>query len=186
MEAEIERATVFLQEGKVILYPTDTIWGLGCDATNEEAVERIYRIKNRSDSKSMLVLVADLVMLKSLLNEVPDAATDIIKNAGKPTTIIYPGARNLARNLIAGDGSVGIRLTSDPFCRALIMKSGRALVSTSANASGEPSPANYSEISDSIVSQTDYVVNWRRNEKRRAQPSSILKIKSGGGLIKLR
>lgn len=186
MDAEADRAAIYLEQGKVILYPTDTIWGLGCDATNEEAVDQIYRIKKRSDSKSMLVLVADLEMLKACVQSVPEKALEIIENASRPTSIIYPGARNLAENLLAEDGSVGIRLTSDPFCRALIRRTGRPLVSTSANISGEPAPSIYPEIPDAIRSKADYIVGWRHEEKNPAQPSSIVRIEPGGDLTVIR
>ena len=186
MELELDRAKDCLQRGGVILYPTDTLWGLGCDATNENAVDRIYQIKKRSDSKSMLILVADLEMLESLVETIPDEAHEIIEHSDRPTTIIYPAARNLAANLLAGDGSIGIRLTSDPFCRSLIRITGRALVSTSANISGEPAPGLFSDISATILSRADYVVNWRRDEQNPAQPSSIVKIEPDGGFTIIR
>lgn len=186
MDAEVDKASAWLKRGGVILYPTDTIWGLGCDATKEKPVEAIYRIKMRLDSKSMLVLMTDLEMLKEYLSAIPEKALEIIKMAEQPTTVIYPGARNLARNLLAEDGSIGIRLTSDPFCRALIRKTGKPLVSTSANISGEPAPALYNEIQEIIRSKADYIVQWRQAEQSRARGSSIVKIEAGGDIKILR
>ena len=137
-----------MNEGGVILYPTDTIWGIGCDATNEEAVRRVYQIKQRSDSKAMLVLVDSPVKVDFYVQDVPEVAWDLIEVADKPLTIIYSGARNLASNLIAEDGSVGIRVTNEEFSKRLCQQFRKAIVSTSANISGQPSPANYSEITE--------------------------------------
>ena len=135
-----------MSEGGVILYPTDTIWGIGCDATNEEAVRRVYEIKQRSDSKAMLVLVDSPVKVDFYVQDVPEVAWDLIELADKPLTIIYSGARNLAPNLLAEDGSVGIRVTSEAFSKRLCQQFRKAIVSTSANVSGQPSPGNFSEI----------------------------------------
>ena len=147
-----------MNEGGVILYPTDTIWGIGCDATNEEAVRRVYQIKQRSDSKAMLVLVDSPVKVDFYVQDVPEVAWDLIEVADKPLTIIYSGARNLASNLIAEDGSVGIRVTNEEFSKRLCQQFRKAIVSTSANISGQPSPANYSEITEELKSMVDYVV----------------------------
>ena len=146
-----------MNEGGVILYPTDTIWGIGCDATNEEAVRRVYQIKQRSDSKAMLVLVDSPVKVDFYVQDVPEVAWDLIEVADKPLTIIYSGARNLASNLIAEDGSVGIRVTNEEFSKRLCQQFRKAIVSTSANISGQPSPANYSEITEELKSMVDYV-----------------------------
>lgn len=183
---EVRKAVDHLEHGRVILYPTDTIWGIGCDATNPGAVERIYRIKKRSDSKSMLVLMTGPEMLSNYLKAVPDQALEIIRTARKPTTIVYPGAANLAKNLIAEDGSVGIRLTNDPFCKNMIERFGKPVVSTSANHSGLPSPALFKEIDHGIVHEMDHVVNWRRDENSPATPSAIIKIDEKGSYIILR
>ena len=152
---DLKRACEVMQKGGVILYPTDTIWGLGCDATNPDAVRKVYEIKQRADSKAMLVLVDSAVKVDFYVDEVPSVAWDLIELADKPMTIIYSGARNLAQNLLAEDGSVGIRVTSEDFSRQLCQRFRKAIVSTSANISGQPSPANFSEISEEIKSLVD-------------------------------
>ena len=169
-----------MNEGGVILYPTDTIWGIGCDATNEEAVRRVYQIKQRSDSKAMLVLVDSPVKVDFYVQDVPEVAWDLIEVADKPLTIIYSGARNLASNLIAEDGSVGIRVTNEEFSKRLCQQFRKAIVSTSANISGQPSPANYSEITEELKSMVDYVVGYRQEEMGHSKPSSIIKLDKGG------
>lgn len=169
-----------MQAGGVILYPTDTIWGIGCDATNEEAVERVYEIKKRSDAKAMLVLMDNPVMLERYVDDIPDVAWSLIDVADKPLTIIYSHAKNLAKSLLASDGSIGIRITREEFSRRLCERFRRPLVSTSANLSGEPSPANFSEISDVIKDSVDYIVSYRRDDMSRATPSSIIKLDDGG------
>ena len=148
MNEEIKKACQVMREGGVILYPTDTIWGIGCDATNEEAVRRVYEIKHRADSKAMLVLVDSAVKVNFYVQDVPEVAWDLIELADKPLTIIYSGARNLAPNLLAEDGSVGIRVTGEEFSKRLCQQFRKAIVSTSANVSGQPSPQNFSEISE--------------------------------------
>ncbi len=169
-----------MEAGGIILYPTDTIWGIGCDATNEEAVRRVYEIKQRSDSKAMLVLVDSPVKVDFYVQNVPEVAWDLIELADKPLTIIYSGARNLAANLLAEDGSVGIRVTNEAFSKKLCQQFRKAIVSTSANISGRPSPANFSEISEEVKSAVDYVVDYRRNETGHPKPSSIIKLDAGG------
>ena len=169
-----------MNEGGVILYPTDTIWGIGCDATNEEAVRRVYEIKQRSDSKAMLVLVDSAVKVDFYVQDVPEVAWDLIEVADKPLTIIYFGARNLAPNLLAEDGSVGIRVTNEEFSKRLCQQFRKAIVSTSANISGQPSPANFSEITEELKSLVDYVVGYRQDEIGHPKPSSILKLDKGG------
>lgn len=173
-----------MSRGGVILYPTDTVWGIGCDATNEEAVRRVYEIKRRADSKAMLVLVDSTVKVDFYVQDVPEVAWDLIELSNKPLTIIYEGARNLAPNLLAADGSVGIRVTQEEFSKRLCQQFRKAIVSTSANVSGEPSPANFSEISEEIKSAVDYVVNFRQEEMGHPKPSSIIKL-GQGGLIKI-
>ncbi len=180
MNDDIEKALEVLKKGGVILYPTDTIWGLGCDATNEQAVDRIYKIKQRDDSKSMLILLEDVGRLASYINDVPSVAYDLIDANDQPMTIIYPQAKNLAKNLLAEDKSVGIRITSDEFCRKLLYRFRKPLVSTSANISGAPSPGVFSEIKPEVVSAVDYVVKWRQNDRSKNQPSSIIKVGVGG------
>ena len=169
-----------MQEGGVILYPTDTIWGLGCDATNPDAVRRVYEIKKRADSKAMLVLVDSSVKVDFYVQDVPEVAWDLIELADKPLTIIYSGARNLAPNLLVEDGSVGIRVTNEEFSKRLCQQFRKAIVSTSANISGQPSPANYSEITEELKSMVDYVVGYRQEEMGHPKPSSIIKLDKGG------
>ena len=177
---EIRKACEVLQKGGVILYPTDTVWGIGCDATNEEAVKRVYAIKQRVDSKAMLVLVDSDVKVDYYVQDVPEVAWDLIQYATKPLTIIYDGARNLAPNLLAEDGSVGIRVTSEEFSKQLCFRFRKAIVSTSANISGQPYPACFSEIQDEIKKSVDYIVGYRQDEPAGAKPSSILKLGKGG------
>lgn len=159
-----------MREGGVILYPTDTIWGIGCDATNEDAVRRVYEIKQRQDSKAMLVLVDSSVKVDFYVQDVPEVAWDLIDLADKPLTIIYSGARNLAANLLAEDGSVGIRVTNEDFSKRLCQQFRKAVVSTSANISGQPSPRNFSEISEEVKSAVDYIVGYRQEEMSNPKP----------------
>lgn len=186
MEEDLKKALDVLRNGGVILYPTDTIWGLGCDATNEEAVARIYRIKKRSDSKSMLVLMENINLLERYMEEVPRIAYDLIEVSDKPLTIIYPGAKNLAANLIAADGTIGIRITGESFTRQLIQRFRKPIVSTSANISGEASPATFAAISPEIREAVDYEVKYRQDELAPASPSSIIKLGVGGEIEILR
>ena len=184
MKEDIRKACEVMQKGGVILYPTDTVWGIGCDATNPEAVKRVYEIKRRADSKAMLVLVDSDVKVDYYVEEVPPVAWDLIEYATKPLTIIYDGARNLAPNLLAEDGSVGIRVTSEEFSKQLCFRFRKAIVSTSANISGEPSPATFAEISEEIKQSVDYVVQCRRDETACPKPSGIIKL-GRGGLVKV-
>lgn len=177
---EIKRACDVLYKGGVILYPTDTVWGIGCDATNEEAVRRVYDIKRRVDSKAMLVLVDSDVKVDFYVREVSPVAWDLIELTDKPLTIIYEGARNLALNLLAEDGSVGIRVTREEFSKQLCFRFRKAIVSTSANISGEPSPRSFAEISDEIKQAVDYIVGVRQDEPAGATPSSIIKLGAHG------
>lgn len=180
MHNDIQKALEILKNGGVILYPTDTIWGIGCDATNKEAVDRIYRIKKREDSKSMLVLMENPALLDRYVDEVPEVAWDLIEITAKPLTVIYPGAKNLAANLIAEDGSIGIRFTKEEFTQKLLQRFRRPLVSTSANISGEKAPAFFDEISDEIKNQVDYIVKFRQDDLTVKHPSGIIKLGSGG------
>lgn len=173
-----------MREGGVILYPTDTVWGIGCDATNEDAVRRVYEIKQRQDSKAMLVLVDSSVKVDFYVRDVPEVAWDLIDLADKPLTIIYSDARNLAANLLAEDGSVGIRVTNEEFSKRLCQQFRKAIVSTSANISGQPSPKNFSEISEEVKSAVDYIVGYRQEEMSNPKPSSIIKL-GKGGVIKI-
>lgn len=180
MIEDIKKACQVMNEGGVVLYPTDTIWGIGCDATNEDAVRRVYEIKKRSDSKAMLVLVDSSVKVDFYVQDVPEVAWDLIELADKPLTIIYSGARNLASNLVAEDGSVGIRVTNEDFSKRLCRQFRKAIVSTSANVSGQPSPKNFSEISEEIKSAVDYIVGYRQEEMGNPKPSGIIKLDKGG------
>lgn len=186
IDSEVIKTGDIILSGSIILYPTDTIWGIGCDATNRESVQAIYQIKKRTDSKSMLVLMDGIAMLEKYLENIPGRALEIIKFAVKPTTIIYPGARGLADNLVAANGSIGIRITSDPFCRKLIEYTGKPIVSTSANISGEQSPSAFHKIKTHLLDQVDYVVNWRQDETSNAVPSSIIKLEADGTITTLR
>lgn len=180
MKQEVKKTAEMIKKGGIILYPTDTIWGIGCDATNWKAVERIYKLKNRQDSKSMLVLVSSVKMLEKYVNHIPEQAYQLIQFATKPLTIIYPDGVNLAENLLAADYSIGIRLTKDPFCANLINEIRRPLVSTSANVSGQASPKNFAEITQTIKDGVDYIVGLRQNKKTNPPPSNIIKLELNG------
>lgn len=175
---DLQNALRVLREGGVILYPTDTVWGIGCDATNAEAVARVYEIKKRVDSKAMLVLLDGAGKLQGYLDKVPETAWMLLEaNEGqRPMTIIYPHAKHLASNLLAEDGSVGIRITSELFSKALCEQLRRPIVSTSANFSGEPAAKTFNEISEELKAAVDYVCMFRRNDQTIHQPSSIIKI----------
>ncbi|WP_242135315.1 L-threonylcarbamoyladenylate synthase [Aestuariivivens marinum] len=183
MQNEIKKALDTLKKGGLILYPTDTVWGIGCDATNPEAIQKIYNLKKREDSKALICLVADDRMLQKYVKQIPNAALDIINITDKPTTIIYDEAQHLAENLIADDGSIAIRVPDDEFCYQLTRKFNGAIVSTSANISGEPTPKSFKEISPAILKGVDYVVDLHR-EKICAKPSSIIKL-SNTGIVKI-
>jgi len=179
MQEDINNAIKTLQEGGVILYPTDTIWGLGCDATNKDAVQKILDIKKSVDKKSMLVLLNNINFIRSYVEYPPEVALDIAELSEKPTTVIYPDAKNLAENLIAEDGSIGIRITSEEFTDKLLQKYRKPIVSTSANISGEDFPVNFSEITDYIKRSVDYIVNFNQEKSMTQVPSSIIKVGSG-------
>lgn len=180
MQQEINKALEVLQNGGIILYPTDTIWGIGCDATNEKAVQRIYEIKKRIDTKSMLLLIDLPQRIGSYVEEIPDVAWDLIDYSTKPLTIIYSGAKNLAKNVIADDGTIGIRVVQDEFCQKLINRLKKPIVSTSANISGENSPQKFDDISEEIKNAVDYIVDWRQEETKNQPPSSIIKLGVNG------
>ena len=176
MEEEIKRALETLRRGGVLLYPTDTVWGLGCDATDQKAVSRIYEIKRRADAKSMLALVGSRDMLSRWVENIPQTADMLMDVAVEPLTIIYDRPRGMAPNLPAPDGSMGIRVCSDDFCSRLCLRLGHPLVSTSANVSGEPTPKSYSEISREIIGNADYVIGIRHEERTQHRPSAIIKV----------
>jgi L-threonylcarbamoyladenylate synthase len=179
MTTEIQNACEVLKKGGIILYPTDTVWGIGCDATNSEAVEKVFHLKKRSDTKSLICLVNDFKMLEQYVQHVPDVAYDILKYANRPTTIIYDDPIRVAENIIADDNSLAIRVVKDAFCEQLIRKLHRPLVSTSANISGEATPFSFQEISSQILEGVDYVVNLHRTKKS-GTPSAIIKLKNDG------
>ena len=180
MIEDIKKACEVMQAGGIILYPTDTIWGIGCDATNEEAVRRVYELKRRIDNKAVLVLTDSTAKLNMYVSEVPDIAWDLIEVTDTPLTIIYSQAKNLASNLLGEDGSIGIRVTNEEFSHKLCERFRKPIVSTSANISGEPSPANFQEISEEIKKGVDYIVNYRQEDMSKAKPSHIIKLGNGG------
>ena len=183
---DLQNALNVLNEGGIILYPTDTIWGIGCDANNSEAVQRIYDIKQRSDSKSMLVLVNSINMVERYIDELPEVANDLLEVTDKPLTIIYDNAKNLAKNLIAEDGSIGIRVTDELFSNHLITRFKRPIVSTSANVSGKDSPKNFQFIDQAIKDSVDYIVKYRNDDNSIAKASGIIRLKSGGQISIIR
>ena len=180
MTDEVKKASEIIKEGGIILYPTDTIWGIGCDATNDNAVKKIYAVKKREDTRSMLVLLDKAEKLNYYTRKVPEIAWQLIEVSDAPLTIVYPDGRNLAPSLLAEDGSIGIRITSDPFCSELIKKTGTPLVSTSANFSGQSFPSVFNEIDEEIRKSVDYIVQWRKNDNKKGKPSQVIKLEEGG------
>lgn len=176
MKEEVQKALEVLRKGGVILYPTDTVWGIGCDATNSEAVSKIFEIKHRQDSKSMVLLASDMDMVCRYVKEVPEMAVQLVEVNDKPMTIIYPGAQGLPPGVVAEDGTVGIRIPMMDFCRQLSSRLGRPVVSTSANVSGEPAPKCFAEISGDIKSAVDHTVDPQLEKASSGQPSSIIKV----------
>lgn len=189
-EEDIKKAVETMRKGGVILYPTDTVWGIGCDATNAEAVKRVYAIKQRDDSKALICLVDSDARMQRYFRTVPEVAWQLVdslkENDAKPTTLILDGAINLAENLIADDGSVGIRITNEPFSKELCYRFQKAIVSTSANISGEPAAQNYCDIDPRIIEAVDYVCWSRRQEHKPHTPSSIIKLKENGEVTVIR
>ncbi len=180
LEKELSKSIEVIKNQGVIAYPTDTIWGLGCDATDEVAVKKIYEVKGRREDKSVIVLVSDDRMLLKYVKDVPEMAWELMDYSEKPLTIIYPEGKNLAKGVIAQDGTIAIRVVKDDFCQKLIQKLGKPLVSTSANKSGEPSPQSFRDINQSVLDAVDYVVNLRQNETGSASPSSIVQLGING------
>ena len=189
-EEDIRNAIEAMRKGGVILYPTDTVWGIGCDATNAEAVKRVYEIKQRDDSKALICLVDSDARMQRYFRHVPDVAWQLIDSLkegdAKPTTLILDGAINLAENLIAEDGSLGVRITNEPFSKELCFRFQKAIVSTSANISGEPAAQNYCDIDQRIIEAVDYVCWSRRQEHKPHTPSSIIKLKENGEVTIIR
>jgi len=179
-EEEVDLAVKALIAGKTILYPTDTIWGIGCDPTNAKAISRIYSIKKRIDNRTLIILVDHTERLKDYVTEVPDVAYDLIRAAEKPLTIVYSSARNLAKNLLPPDKSIAIRVTSDPFCKAMINRLGKAVVSTSANISGEPAPLTFTQITEPIRQSVDHIVGLYQQQVRQPKASTIIRLETNG------
>lgn len=182
---EISKCIKILSSGGLILYPTDTVWGIGCDATNTEAVAKVYRLKKRIDSKALICLVANDFMLEKHIENVPDVAFEIIDIANKPTTIVYDSPKGIAKNLIAEDNTLAVRVASDKFCQYLIGKFKKPIVSTSANISGKPTPKSFKEISSDILKGVDYVVNLQ-HDSQKSRPSSIIKLGNDGSVKVIR
>lgn len=180
-ENDIENCLVVLRSGGLILYPTDTVWGIGCDATNNEAVERIYRLKQRSETKSMIILLPEEKDIPNYVSQANPLVFDYIKGIHKPTTMIYDGAKNLASNLIGADGSIAIRIPNEAFCKQLLKKFGKPIVSTSSNLSGYPTPRLFTDIDAVIKKGVDYIVEHRQDDNTEAEPSTIIRVKEDGG-----
>ena len=185
MQQEIEQTLATLKQGGLILYPTDTLWGVGCDATNEAAVQKVFQLKNRQETKALICLVSSFEMLEQTVVNVPKPALEILKNSTKPTTIIYDNPQGVAKNLIANDNTLAIRIVKDEFCEQLIQKLSKPIVSTSANASGNKTPQSFQEISQEILEGVDYIVNLHR-QKQQGQASTIIKMGHKGEVIVIR
>jgi L-threonylcarbamoyladenylate synthase len=179
-EDDIRNSLKTLGDGGVILYPTDTIWGLGCDATNQAAVEKIFRIKSRSEGRSLIVLVDGDAMLERYVRNIPEIVFELTSVSDTPITIVYPEGKNLAPGVCNEDGSIGIRICNEPFCNELITRFRRPIISTSANISGKPSPSNFGEIGDEIIKSAGYVVTYRQEDNRKNKPSSVIKSDKNG------
>lgn len=177
---DIKKAVEVMRQGGVILYPTDTVWGIGCDATNPEAVARVYKIKHRDDSKALICLVDSEARLQRYVRNVPEVAWQVMELAMQPTTVILDNATGLAENLIAEDGSIAMRITGEPFSKELCYRFQKPIVSTSANISGQPAAENYKDISEELINSVDYVCYSRKQEKKPHTPSKILRIRLNG------
>ena len=180
MKEDIQNCLNTLREGGIILYPTDTVWGIGCDASNPQAIQKIYDLKGRTSSKALITLVSSEVMLERTVLNMPEIAWDLIESANRPLTLIYDEVKGIAPNAIAEDGSCGIRLAKDTFCQQLIQRLGKPIISTSANVSGEETPKDFRSISDTILKGVDFVVNYRQNEATNQKSSNIIKLKNNG------
>ncbi|TYP98550.1 L-threonylcarbamoyladenylate synthase [Sphingobacterium allocomposti] len=183
---DLNKALETLKNGGLILYPTDTIWGIGCDATNEAAVEKVFALKGREKTKSLIVLLHNDNQLASYVNDVPEVAYELIEYADKPLTIVYSNAKNLAKNAVAVDGSIGIRIVRHPFCEQLLQRFRKPLISTSANISGEPSPTCFDDISPVVKGGVDYIVGYGQHEKGDGKSSTVMKIDPSGKFAFLR
>lgn len=185
MTEEIKKAVQVLSKGGIILYPTDTVWGIGCDATSESAVDKIYALKKRASSKTMICMVASDFMLEQHIKEIPEVAYDIMDLSTKPVTIVYDNPKGVSKNLIAEDNTLAIRVVKDKFCQYLINKFKKPIVSTSANIAGQPTPDSFKEIDGEILKGVDYVVNLNRNAQK-SKPSSIIKLGKDGSVKVIR
>ncbi len=180
MKNEIKKCVEVLEKDGTILYPTDTIWGIGCDATSQKAVEKIYKLKKRVESKSLIILLADMKDISNYVETFPDIARDLMKNVERPLTIIYPNAKNIAKNVLAKDNSIAIRIAKNEFCKNLIRAFGKPIISSSANISGEPAPMVFKCISKEIIDDVDYVVNLYQDVLQEVKPSRIIKLNEKG------
>lgn len=179
-ENDIEKSLKVLEEGGTLLYPTDTIWGIGCDATNTKAVEKIYSIKRRSEAKSLILLIDHIDKLSNYIEKVPDITGDLLASITNPVTIIYSNARRLASNVIASDGTIAIRIVKDDFCTELIRRYGKPIVSSSANISGFEAPAVFSQIAAEIKQSVDYIVTFKQDYFTRSKPSTVIRLRDDG------
>ncbi|WP_010256163.1 L-threonylcarbamoyladenylate synthase [Myroides injenensis] len=186
IQEEVHKAFEVIKNGGIILYPTDTVWGIGCDANNSEAIKKIYKLKQRAESKSMIVLVNGDRLMHRVFNSIPEVAWDIIDCSERPTTLILDNPKYVAKEIVSGDNSLGVRIVKEPFCFKLIERMKSPLVSTSANISGQPSPANFTEISKEIIDGVDYVVNLRQKETKAIKPSTIIKLTENSQVTILR
>lgn len=185
-DTDIKQALETLRAGGLVLYPTDTIWGIGCDATNPEAIERVYQLKGRTAEKSLIVLLENDNQLQSYVQDVPDVAYSLVEYADKPLTIVYDRAKNLPENLVANDGSIAIRVVKHPFCERLLQRFHRPIVSTSANLSGQPSPKNFDDIDQAIKDGVDYIVEFGQQDEAAYPPSTVMKLSTDGKFSFLR
>lgn len=179
-ENDIEKSLKVLEEGGTLLYPTDTIWGVGCDATNTKAVEKIYHIKSRAEAKSLIILIDHIDKLPTYIAKVPDITSDLLESITNPVTIIYSNARKLAPNVIAADGTIAIRIVKDDFCAELIRRFGKPIVSTSANISGFEAPVVFSQVANEIKNSVDYIVAYKQDYFTRSKPSTIIRLRDDG------
>ncbi|MEI6049445.1 MAG: L-threonylcarbamoyladenylate synthase [Bacteroidota bacterium] len=179
-DEDIKESLIALKEGGIILYPTDTIWGLGCDATNLSAIDKVFRIKSRSKNQSLIILVDGEQMLERYVRNIPEIVFELISVSDTPLTIIYPDGKNLATGVCSEDGSVGMRICHDEFCSELISRFRKPIVSTSANFSGKPSPENFGEIDKSVIDAVDYVVKYRQDDRRKHSASPVIRVEQNG------
>jgi len=186
LQTEIKKSKDVLKKGGTILYPTDTVWGIGCDATSSKAVAKVFSLKSRNENKSLIILLDSVDKIKDYVKNYPEQASDLIRNYHKPLTIVFSGAKNLAKNLVAEDGTIAIRVVKHEFCSNLIKAFGKPLVSTSANVSGTPTPAVFRDISDYIKSHVNHVVNVEQDNLQPATPSTVIKMDQTGNYVVLR